>query len=372
MKIVLYQPYIKERGGMEKVTVEIAERSEHDVTILTFNYEPDETFDSYKELDVIEIDDFGKPSNFIEQAFNFGVRPLFKNLDTEEYDLMLVSEAGLGASINFRNHDLPILGYCHTPLRAALPEFQETYKEGFPAPLRPFYPLMVFGFNILEKLTWRHYDHMFTNSELTKQRVLSKGVVSEQKMEVLNPGTDLDMEDGEYGDYFLYPSRFERYKRQDLAIKAFQEADLNGFELVLAGANADPEYVEELREMAGENIRIETDVPDERWGSLNRGARAMVFLPENEDFGLVPVEAGAYSKPVIGVDEGTVRETVIDGETGFLVEPKPEKIAEKMEQLASDLELVEEMGKNNRANAENYSWESFMERLDTKIEEMAE
>ena len=356
---------------MEKVTAEVARRSSHEITIFTFNYEPEDTFDSYEDLDAVEIDDFGSPDNFIEQAFNFGLRPLLEKIDTDEYDLMLVSEAGLGASINSRNHDLPILGYCHTPLRAALPEFQETYREGFPSFLRPFYPLMVFGFNLLERMTWRYYDYMFTNSELTKQRVLSKGVVSEEKLEELNPGTDLEKESGEYGDYFLYPSRFERYKRQDLAIEAFQEADFDDFELVLAGANADPEYVEELREMAGENVRIETDVPDERWGSLQKDARAMVFLPENEDFGLVPIEAGARSKPVIGVDEGTVRETVIDGETGFLVEPEAEEIARKMERL-TDVELAEEMGKNNRANAENYSWESFMQRLDSKIEEMAE
>ena len=372
MKVALYQPYIKERGGMEKVTAEIARRLDHDVTILTFAYDSENTFDSYEDMEVVEIDDFGAPDNFVEQAFNFGIKPLSRKIDTSDYDLLLISEAGLGSPITFRNHNLPVLGYTHTLLRAALPEFKETYREGFPAPLRLFYPLMVFGFNFLEKLTWRHYDFMFTNSELTKDRIRSKGLMGEDEMEVLNPGVDTEAENGEYENYFLYPSRFERYKRQDLAIKAFEEADLEDFELVLAGTNADPEYVEELREMAGENVRIETDVPDERWGSLNRNARAVVFLPENEDFGLVPIEAGTYSKPVIAVDEGTVRETVIDGETGFLVGAEEEQIAEKMKYFAEREDKAREMGKNNRGNAGNYSWEGFIERLDSKIEEMVD
>ncbi len=46
------------------------------------------------------------------------------------------------------------------------------------------------------------------------------------------------------------------------------------------------------------------------------GARAVIYLPVDEDFGMSPVEAMAAGKPVIGVAEGGLLETVLPGETG--------------------------------------------------------
>jgi glycosyltransferase involved in cell wall biosynthesis len=57
-------------------------------------------------------------------------------------------------------------------------------------------------------------------------------------------------------------------------------------------------------------------------------ARAAVYAPIDEDFGMSPVEAMAAGKPVIGVAEGGLLETVVDGESGILIKGRltPEKI----------------------------------------------
>ena len=57
---------------------------------------------------------------------------------------------------------------------------------------------------------------------------------------------------------------------------------------------------------------------DEQLRELYVGCRAVIFPAEDEDFGIVPVEAMAYGKPVIAHDSGGVKETVIDGKTGIL------------------------------------------------------
>src|SRR5262249_34935052 len=57
----------------------------------------------------------------------------------------------------------------------------------------------------------------------------------------------------------------------------------------------------------------------ERLRELYWGARALLF-PVHEDFGIIPVEAQACGTPVVGVRRGGLLETVLDGETGYLVD----------------------------------------------------
>ena len=93
----------------------------------------------------------------------------------------------------------------------------------------------------------------------------------------------------------------------------------------------------------------------------------MLFLAEKEDWGIIPLEAGAYSKPVIAVAEGGPTESVIHEQTGYLTDPEPREIAGYMEKLAEDSDLVEEIGRRGRQEAEKYSWENFGEKMDRAV-----
>ncbi|MFB6181077.1 MAG: glycosyltransferase [Candidatus Nanohalobium sp.] len=365
MELAVYHPYLKEKGGAEKVVLEYAKRSENDVTVFTMFYDEEATFSGFQDVDVDVVSNRRGPESFFAQAKDFIVGGMFQKLDLKGFDALLVSETGAGSVINFRNHDLPILGYCHTPLRAALPEFKDTYRAGFHPVLRPFYSVMTAVFNMMESYAWRYFDVVAANSEVTKQRVLEKGLVGKDKVSVVNPGVETDTQGSEsYEKYFFYPSRFEPYKRQELAIEAFEEAELDGFELVLAGSSADENYISELEERAGENVSIETDVDGERWEELYSNCYSVLFLSEKEDWGIVPLEAGTYEKPVIAVNEGGPRNSVVDGETGFLVEAEKEAIAEKMRFLAENEKKVKNVGRKGRENAKKYSWENFAEKID--------
>ncbi|MFB6209258.1 MAG: glycosyltransferase family 4 protein [Candidatus Nanohaloarchaea archaeon] len=371
MKIAIYQPYLKERGGMEKVVLEYAKNSEHKIEILTMNYDREGTFDEFEEAEVREIGNYGSPGSFLEQAINFGIRPLFRKVGLEDYDVLVVSEAGFGSPITVRNDELPIIAYVHTPLRAALPKFRQRYRQEFALPLRPFFPMFILGYNILERLGWSNFEKVIANSELTKNRMDSKGLRRKEEVEVINPGVEVEgKSSSNYEKYFFYPSRFEPYKRQEMAIEAFKQAELEDFELVLAGASADENYVEELRVMAGENVRIEVDVPGDKWEELYSDSYSVLFCAEKEDWGIIPLEAGSFGKPVVAVDEGSTSETVEDNETGFLVEANASEIAEKMERLAKNPEQVREIGEKGREHSQEYSWEKFAARLDEEIEDM--
>ncbi|MFB6115717.1 MAG: glycosyltransferase, partial [Candidatus Nanohalobium sp.] len=226
MDLAVYHPYLKEKGGAEKVVLEIARRSEHQVTVYTLYYNREDTFSEFQEVNVEELGDGSKPESFIDNAL-YGLKSLTAKIPTERHDKLLISEAGLGSLIALRNNDIPVYCYCHTPLRAALPEFKETYRSEISTAMKPVFDIGVKVYSFMEKRAWGKFEHVLANSETTKERIIGKGLAHEDKITVLNPGADIENnEPGEYENYFLYPSRFRRYKRQDLAIEAFKEADL--------------------------------------------------------------------------------------------------------------------------------------------------
>ena len=71
-----------------------------------------------------------------------------------------------------------------------------------------------------------------------------------------------------------------------------------------------------------------------------------MYVPYNEPFGLIPLEAALYAKPTIGSNMGGIRENIVDGKTGLLVSPDPQAIGEAMAFFCRYPEKRREMGKN--------------------------
>ncbi len=366
--VAVYHPVLKERGGAEKVVLEYARNSRHDVTVFCLSYVPEKTFDGFDDVEVRELGAGGRPRNMVDFGLRFGLGSVFFSLP-DEFDALLVSETGLGSAAVLRDQDVPTVCYCHTPLRLNLPEFRDTYLEeaGFPKSL-----LLRVGMrfhSLIERVGWSRFEHVFANSENTERRVLEKGLCNQEDIEVLNPGVEIPEPSSGHDSYFLYPSRFRRYKRHELAIDAFEEADLPGdFDLVLAGSAQEQDYIEELRNRAGEGVSMELDVEEDRWQELYSNAHTVLFCAENEDWGMIPMEAAAHGKPVVAVDEGGPQESVRHGETGFLVEPEPEAMARRKEELAVNNEVRDRMSRQAREHAEDNSWEEFAARIDEQFE----
>lgn len=84
-----------------------------------------------------------------------------------------------------------------------------------------------------------------------------------------------------------------------------------------------------------------------------------------EPFGLVALESMACGTPVIAVNEGGYRETIIDGVTGFLVDRNPKKIGNLIEKLTTDVDFARQLGRNAREQVEeNWSWEGHLKTLE--------
>ncbi len=126
--------------------------------------------------------------------------------------------------------------------------------------------------------------------------------------------------------FYLIASRLLPYKRVDLAIEAFGRL---GLPLVIAGDGRDRPRLERLAaRQPRSNVKLLGRVDDATLQRLLAECRAFVF-PGNEDFGIAPIRAMAYGKPVIAYAGGGALDTVVDGVTGTLFDRQtPEALAE--------------------------------------------
>jgi glycosyltransferase involved in cell wall biosynthesis len=145
-------------------------------------------------------------------------------------------------------------------------------------------------------------DAFVANSQNVRRRIWR---YYHREAEVVFPPVDtkstwLSSEDG---GYFLIVSAFAPYKRIGLAIEAFNQL---GEKLVIIGTGQEEK---KLKRAAGRNIEFLGWMEPARLREYYAGCRALIF-PGEEDFGIVPVEAQCFGKPVIALGKGGALETV--------------------------------------------------------------
>lgn len=120
------------------------------------------------------------------------------------------------------------------------------------------------------------------------------------------------------GNFFLSMARLDPLKRVSMIVEAFKKMpDLN---LVIVSGGTEFGTLKQLAD-GFDNITILGWVNESRLQTLLATCLATIYIPKDEDFGMSAVESMAAGKPVIGIAEGGLLETVCDGITGTLLEP---------------------------------------------------
>jgi len=207
--------------------------------------------------------------------------------------------------------------YCHTPPRF-LYDQQALFLEqagvlgrpvlrGFDRWYRPRYEAAV-----------ARMDRVLTNSRNVRERIRSYLGVDAQ---VVYPPCETERfrflgQDG----YYLSCARLDPLKNVDRIVRAFLKMPDRKLVVVSDGPEAG-----RIRRLAGDapNIRLLGRVEEEHLRRLIGNCIATIYIPRQEDFGLSPVESMAAGKPVLGVREGGLLETVVDGKTGLLLPGDP-------------------------------------------------
>lgn len=174
---------------------------------------------------------------------------------------------------------------------------------------------------------------------------------------------------------FAYVGRLKKYKGVDLVIRAFARVPNPAARLEIVGAGDCRAALERLVASLDLTARVRFlgFVSEEEKRSVLRRAWALAFASPKEGWGLTNLEAAASGTPVVASNSPGLRESVKDGETGFLV-PHGDvgALADRLARLADDPALVERMGVAGRKFAETFTWDNAASMTEAHLREIVE
>ncbi|MBN1503593.1 MAG: glycosyltransferase [Candidatus Eisenbacteria bacterium] len=193
--------------------------------------------------------------------------------------------------------------YCHTPMRYVWAMYDEYFGgDRLSRPARSAVSLLANYLRMWDVASSQRVDAFAANSENVRRRIWR---YYRRRADVVFPPVDTNstwLSSKDVG-YFLIVSAFAPYKRIGLAIEAFNQL---GERLVIIGTGQEEKR---LKRAAGRNVEFLGWVEPARLWEYYANCRALVF-PGEEDFGIVPVEAQCFGKPVIALGRGGALETV--------------------------------------------------------------
>lgn len=197
-------------------------------------------------------------------------------------------------------------------------------------------------------------------SENVKNRkgYFPKGV----EVKVIHHPTDLEGLHSLSYSYIFTASRLETLKRMDLLIKAYREVK-SDIPFLIAGTGGEEGYLKDLAR-SDPRVRILGFVSDSELISHYSRAIFVPFVPYDEDYGLITLEAMLSEKPVLTTfDSGGPKELVRDKETGLIVSPTVDDLSEAIKYFLSDLDSVRLMGKKAKESVSHINWENTVRSL---------
>jgi glycosyltransferase involved in cell wall biosynthesis len=118
------------------------------------------------------------------------------------------------------------------------------------------------------------------------------------------------------------------------------------------------DYLVQLAEEKNISMIILEKISDDELVRLYNEALMVVFVPLMEPFGLIPLESNACGTPVIGIREGGIRESIIDGETGILVDRDEQELVQAIAKLIDSQEMREKLAENGVEYVrKHWTWE---------------
>jgi glycosyltransferase involved in cell wall biosynthesis len=257
--------------------------------------------------------------------------------------------------------------YCHTPPRKLTDQFSN-FISNAPWGLKTLYRLGgKFVFNQYIK-DMKQMDFIGANSAYTQKRLLDFTGINSTIL--YGPA---DVEKFKYisqGNYFLSYARLDDNKRIPLIIDAFEK--MPDKKLVLCSTGPLHNAVKESIEKRNlKNIMFEGLVTDEKLSELVGNCLAGIYIPVNEDLGLTQIEIMSAGKPVIGVKEGGLLETVVDGKTGILIKSNPtvDDLVDAVNCLTP--QKAADMKDDCIARAQKFSSQVFFNRIENELNKLS-
>jgi len=341
MRIALVHDYLVQYGGAERVLECFCELFPH-APIYTLIYNKDSMHGKFADKNIrtsfLQKIPFAKKRHRVFP----GLMPMaIEQFDFSKYDIVLSDSSSYAKGIITKPKTLHIC-YMHTPMRYAWDDCQKyTSDFYFPSFVKKMIPFFMNYIRLWDRTSVERVDHLIANSNFVAKRI--KKYYKKEAL-VIHPPVDIErfhIGKGE-GGYFLMVGRLLAYKRFDIAVRAF-----NDLGLPLKIISRGPE-MKRLKKMAKKNIEFLGRVSDDDLAKYYADCKAFVF-PQEEDFGIVAIEAMAAGRPVVAFRGGDIPEHIEEDKMGvFFDEQNPESLKEavkKVQFMSFDSHYIREQSK---------------------------
>ncbi|MEO6510656.1 MAG: glycosyltransferase [Nocardioides sp.] len=312
-RVAIAHDYLTQRGGAERVVLAL-HRAFPEAVVHTLLYDPDATFPEFRDIPVVTspLNRVGPARRHHRLALPFLAAAASRMVVDAE--VTVVSSSGWAHGFDFRGGSVV---YCHNPARWL---YQTDDYLGDAAPWAP----AAVGLRVLGR-PLRRWDaraagghtQYLANSTAVRDRIRTAygrdAPIVFPPMTVDTAGPQEPMATYAPG-FHLIVSRLLPYKNVDAAVAAF--ADLPDERLLVIGRGPKEER---LRRSLPPNVGLEGDITDAqlRWAYAHCTA---LVAPSIEDYGLTPLEAGAFGKPTLALRHGGYLDTVAEGVSGLFFE----------------------------------------------------
>ena len=359
MRVALIHDHLTQYGGAERV-LEALQAIWPDAPTYTLRYDPATMGHAFGHK-VIRTS-FLERLPFARRGFRWFL-PLMpmatESYDLSDFDVIISNSSAFSKGVITAPQALHIC-YCHTPTRYLWSDSGNYVDElRVPKIVKSILPLVLHKLRIWDQLAANRVDTFVANSETVQGRI---DKYYRRDSQVIYPPVDIERFaiSAEPKTYFLTGGRLVAYKRFEIVVDAFTKL---GKPLKIFGTG--PEEAA-LKRRAGKNIEFVGRVSDDERARLFANAIAFVN-PQEEDFGITPVESMAAGRPVIAYRRGGALETVIDGVTGVLFDEQSwEELADVVLQFKDGSFDPHKL----RAHAEQFATRVFRKKIYGLVNDM--
>lgn len=360
MRIAVFHTSLDNIGGAERVALILARGLDADLYTTNIDRKMIERMGFSSE----RIFSIGKiPSNppYRQEFAKYRFR--FLNL-RKKYDYYIITgDWAISGAVNNR----PNLWYAHSPIRELHDLNGYTRKNIVPDWATPIFNLWA----AINRIQFRRYSakaNIIACNSLNTKRRIDRYVL--RPASVIPPPVNLEkFIHNESNDYWFSVNRLINYKRIELQIEAFRNMPKR--RLIIVGSYEKAthflKYKNDLVKNLPSNIKIISHVRQDELVKLYSECIGLITTSKDEDFGMNVIESYASGKPVVAVNEGGYKETVIDKETGILIAPNSNAIVEAVQTIENEIENGKDYKERCISEAKKYSSEKFVAKIKQEI-----